>query len=350
MVQKLLLAASALCVFNLATVEVTAGPRRALDDPPAYEQWIQDLGSNDSATKETARQRLATADAIPALAKFISEPNELIAAEAADLLVRLLDSEDTKTAASADAAIFELEKSADERTRKRITTSLQLREDLAIMELGILRVTPRKLNDGYTFQLFDGWQGGDSGLVHLTRLRRPMTLEIMLAEEPMLFDRGWMGPPRPNPRRKESNAPHTTVKGLLVLRQMRNLESVILRMPYSNDDIKLLADLPQLRKLSVVFPPDASGADLSHVAKLAQLEELRLLDAPTLGTQLDSLRALPALKSLELVSSRHAGITDLACLRDFPALESLLLAHVLDVGSQLGHTTCSQSPCTISLP
>jgi Leucine-rich repeat (LRR) protein len=335
MVQRLLLAITAICVITLAGEWTPANPFRALDDPPAYEQWIQDLGSNDSATKETARQRVATDEAIPALAQAVSQPNEPIAAEAADVLVRLLDSEDTKTAASADAAIFELEKSANERTRQRIVNSLQLREDLAIMELGLLRVTPRKLNNGYTFQLFDGWQGGDSGLVHLTRLRRPMTLEIALAEEPVLFDRGWMGPSRPSPRRESSDAPQTTVKGLLVLRQMRNLESVILKMPYSNDDIKLLADLPQMRNLSVVFPPDASGADLSHIAKLAQLEELRLLDTPTLGTQLDSLRALPALTSLELVFSRQAGVTDLACLRDFPALESLLLAHVPDVGPRL---------------
>ncbi len=323
------------CASTFLAAETAAVPAIARDDPLPYEQWIRDLDSDEPTKRDAARQQLTTVAAIPTLVQAIRCSNGQSVATAADILVELLDVSDAETVDKSDSAVSELENSPEFEVRQRIAAPLQYREDRVLSDLQTLGANTSRSESGYRVFICDGWKGGDRGLHILKKLRRPIALTLVLELEPEVFELGWINLSRPQIFLAAPDAVRMTVEGLLALRNVPHLESVSLTIRASDKDLLLLAGIPKLRTLRVVFPPDATGAELERISQLLPIEELHLYDAPPLGTHLKSLQVLPALKTLNIACAKRTDTSGLNCLPQFRDLKSLSLAHVPDLNSQL---------------
>ena len=312
----------------------------AAEDPPQYEQLVKDLGSTDAAVRKAAAEKLATAEAIPALVQAVGGPDDNVSSRAADLLFTLMDSDKPEVASQADAAVTQLEQSSNETVAQLMAGTLERRQESTLQILRDLRasVSPSRLggrSEGRSMvRIHYGWKGGDEGFKYLRRLRGPLTLEVTLEDEPATIDRGWGGPSSGR-RRVAEGIPITTVQGLVSLHDLRNLESVSLTMFGTHDDLVRLADLPQLKNLSLIFPDESTGTELAEVARLSQLEQLKLFQAPDLKEHLEALAALQNLKSLAVAYSGRATSSGLAHLPRLVQLEALRVANTPDLGIQL---------------
>jgi hypothetical protein len=315
-----------------------AGPRtvwaNATDDPPQYEQLIKNLGSDDAAVRKAAADKLATAEAIPFLVQAVGGADDSTSGRAVEILVTLLDSDKVELASQAESAVAELEKSPRENVARLVGVLLEHREETAMQALHDLGAPANRQRDGFTIRIRDGWKGGNDGFAYLKRLRGPITLQVTLEDEPITIDRGWEGP-SPWRRSEAEGIPPTTVQGLTSLHSLRQLESISLSMLATKDDLVLLTGLPQLKNLSLIFPDESTGSELAEVAKLGQLEQLRLFKSPNLDEHLEDLSVLPALKSIAIASSGQAKASGLAHLPKLVQLEALNLANVPDLGMHL---------------
>lgn len=129
------------------------------------------------------------------------------------------------------------------------------------------------------------------------RLIRPLS-----AESPALFVNFY----------NRANFKSEDIEGLMPLKgQIVSMD--LSKMPVKDEDIKVLAQFPELRKLILNFT-DVTGATLGELRKLGKLRELSLSGTTVKMAQLKSLEAIPSLKKVYLWST-GLRVEELAALK-----------------------------------
>ena len=299
----------------------------AAEDPPQYEQLVKELGSDDATTREAAADKLATAEAIPALVQATNGPDQNVARGAVEILTALLDSDKPEAASQANAAVTDLEKSMNAAVAALLKTALDSREFLLFEQLTKMGVRVSSRGErgmeislggrGITGIVRPGAPQENGGVNYATvlallkRIRSPFNLRVSLGEEPL------------------------TLADLTALQGVHNMQSLSLSLLAKDDDLSQLAMLPSLKILSVKFTEGAKGNVLVHVGELSELEQLSLSDAPNLDEHLQHVVALPMLKSVSISyasSATNSGVIHLAKLQQ---LETLNLTNMPDLSENL---------------
>lgn len=96
-------------------------------------------------------------------------------------------------------------------------------------------------------------------------------------------------------------------------------------------DFAAIAQHRRLRSLRITAQPKLTGAGLAALQPLAMLEELALCDLDLADEHLAALRALPALRRLDLSCSRGFGRAGLQEVARLPGLRSLSLRGCVDL-------------------
>lgn len=114
------------------------------------------------------------------------------------------------------------------------------------------------------------------------------------------------------------------VKPLAKLPHLRRL--VIISNEIQDDDLRLLAGIPQLKDLQLNC--HLTGAGVAHLAPLRELTSLGFFCSQELtDTALIQVKSMPQLKQFRLVATPRVTDTGLKLLRELPALEELTLRY-----------------------
>lgn len=136
---------------------------------------------------------------------------------------------------------------------------------------------------------------------------------------------------------------------------LAGVRTVRLNADYTVDDLALLATLPNLREVMIwrdgegpagtEGSPAPTDADLAALAKLTQLETLRIggWSAPFTDTGVAHLSTMPALRRLDLIQAQHITDAAMVSVARLPALTTLDITYtkISDVG--LTHLLASSS-------
>lgn len=325
------------CLIVLALAVANARPTSALDDSSQFQQSIRDLSSNEAAVRKSAAEKLATAEAIPCLVQAVQSAEKVIAEQAAEILVTLLDANQTELAAAAETAVAELEKSTDEDVVGRMRILVERRQAATVEKLKSLGAEVSHNDRGVRIDILpERWKGGDDSFAYLQRLRGPLTVQIAFGREPALQGEGWRGSAGVmGGWMRVADARPVTPPGLAALRGMVHVQSLSLTMLPASSDLSLLVGLPSLRRLSL----DLSSGDvenaLTQVAKLNTLERLGLFHVADLDQQLKVLAAIPALKEITVQYSAPTATGSLEQLALLSQLASIELTNAGSLSSQL---------------
>ena len=329
------------------------------------QQWARDLNSRNFRDREAAMRQLLDAGerAIPHVVKAAENGSTEAVWRALFILDRFSMSDDYELMDGAVLALESLAKSSRPQLAARAASALAKHQDerdqLAMMRLRTLGANVTTLNgSGTSVRLDNKWKGGNSGLVHLKRLKSITSIRF---EQSMVSDRGLVhlagmdrlqraylgatqirGPGLVHLK----DCPRLTylsLKGLTIddeaawfLGQLTQLEHLGLdETPLSDRAMSHLVDLQHLKTLWL-NRTKVTDSGLVHLAKIEPLEKLILT-----GTQIDGagLSHFKDSKNLKYLSLQHVDFTDdgMKHIAGLSQLETLGLDDTKITGAGLQH-------------